>query len=145
MMSLNCEYKDYFWVSFRIIHDDLEPSQITKSIGIEPDNAHRKGDSNTSVTKKGKVMQFAPYPFGLWLIKSCLDEHNRLQDHLESLLDLVEPKKNILASLKNEGYELELSIGYNFMEESQPRVYLTNGVLKRIGDLGIDLCIDLYK
>ena len=144
MERLDVQHRDYFSVSFRIISDGLEPSEITSLLGIEPDKAHRKGDPNTSITKKGKVMHYAPFRFGVWRIESKLDKYCKLQDHLTNVIERLEPKKDILAKLKVDGFEMDFSCGYLFSEEDQPSIFLSNEMLKRMAGLGVDLGISLY-
>lgn len=138
------EHHDYFSVSFRIIGNNLEPSKITLLLGIEPDIAHKKGDSRTGESKSGKIINYAPFNTGLWSINSKLDRDNRLQDHIISVLERVEPKKDVLLKLTNEGFKMDFYCGYFFSTKDQAGISLNNEVLKGIAELGIDFGISLY-
>lgn len=138
------EHNDYFSVSFRIIGNNLESSKITLLLGIKPDIAHEKGDSRTGESKSGKIIYYAPFNTGLWSIKSKLDKDNKLQDHIVSILERIEHKKDVLLKLTNEGLKMDFYCGYFFSTKDQAGVSLNNEVLKRIAELGIDFGISLY-
>lgn len=138
------EHYDYFSVSFRIMGNNLEPSKITLLLGIEPDIAHKKGESRTGESKSGKIINYAPFNSGLWSIKSKLDKNNRIQNHIVSILERIEPKKEVLLKLTNEGFKMDLYCGYFFSTKDQAGVSLNNEILKRIAELGIDFGISLY-
>ena len=144
MKNLEEQPHDYFSVSFRIIGDTLEPSKLTKLLGLYPQIAHKKGEPNTGKSKSGKIVNYAPFNTGLWCIDSKLDECSTLQEHLINLIECIEPKKDILAELKNEGFKMDFYCGYFFSAPSQAGISLTNCVLKRITELGIDFGIALY-
>jgi len=144
MDSSTKESSDYFSVSFRIMGDDLDPTIITTLLGIEPDHKHKKGDSNTGKAKSGKIIYYSPYSSGMWAIKSKLDKHSRIQEHIESILEQLVPKKEMLEKLHNDGFEMDFYCGYFFEKTPQPGLWITSDTLKKMGDLGIDLGIDLY-
>ncbi len=124
--------------------NNLEPSKITLLLGIEPDIAHKKGESRTGKSKSGKIINYAPFNSGLWSIKSKLDKNNSIQDHIVSILERIEPKKEVLLKLINEGFKMDLYCGYFFSTKDQAGVSLNNELLKRIAELGMDFGISLY-
>jgi hypothetical protein len=89
---------DYFSVSFRMMGDDLDPLEITSFLGIEPDIAHKKGEPRIGKSKKGKIIQYAPFDSGMWSIESkpLKDDDATLQEHIENILDRIEPKRDLL-------------------------------------------------
>ncbi|KJS16094.1 MAG: hypothetical protein VR69_10865 [Peptococcaceae bacterium BRH_c4b] len=87
------EKEQWFKVSFRISGDILEPSEISDIIGIEPSESHKKGDANIGLSKKGKLIHYAPHRTGLWIIKSGLEETNSLEEHILWLFEKLEPAK----------------------------------------------------
>ena len=144
MVSPDENPSDYFAVAFRIIGDSLDPLTITELLGLEPDKACRKGDPNVGITKKGKEIHYAPFRTGLWAIDTKLDKHERIQNHIESILECIEPKKEVLTKMSSEGLRMEFFCGHFFTAGSQARIILTNEVLKRIADLGIDFRVEMY-
>ncbi|CEO89651.1 MAG TPA: DUF4279 domain-containing protein [Syntrophaceticus sp.] len=135
---------DYFSVSFRIIGNNLEPPKITLLLGLEPDIAHKKGDSRTGESKSGKIITYAPFNIGIWSINSKLDKNNRLEDHIINILERIESKKDVLVKLTNEGFKMDFYCGYFFSTKDQAGISINNKLLKRIAELGIDLGINLY-
>ena len=79
-------------VSFRISDDKLNPLEITNMLGIEPSISHKQGDSNTSISKKGKLIKFSPYSSGLWCIDSKEAENRDLQVCLSNIETTIEAK-----------------------------------------------------
>jgi hypothetical protein len=59
-------------VSFRIINDKLNPTEISQILGVVPDKSHSFGEPNITISKKGKLIEFAPHNIGLWSISSKL-------------------------------------------------------------------------
>ena len=138
------QLRNYTVVSFRIMETNLNPSMVTTLLGMKPDESHRKGDPRMSKAKSGKVIYFAPFNSGLWCLESNLDKYCDLQDHILNIIERIESKKDILRKLKNEGFEMDLYCGYFFLTGSQPGISLSNSILKKISELGIDLGIQLY-
>lgn len=132
-------------VSFRIVDDNLDPLEITGMLGIEPYKAHRKGDPNTTVTKKGKIMEFSPHRFGVWLIRSKEVETATLEEHVKSLLALLEPAKDKLAELFDRGYKMDLFCGIFANSCHQPGFDIDHSVLKKLGELNITLGVCFYS
>ena len=145
METLDREYKDYFSVSFRIAGDDLDPSKVTGLLGIEAEHSHKKGDPNTGKAKSGKIIYFSPFRRGLWTIDSTLDRYCRLHEHFIHLLERLEPHKDALAELRKDGFELDFFCGHFFADAHQPGYGLPSDILMRIGILGIDFNICLYR
>jgi len=52
--------KATYRVSFRVASFELDPNEITRLLGIEPDHAHKKGDPNFYITKKIKELTLRP-------------------------------------------------------------------------------------
>ena len=138
------EIQDHFSVSFRIMKAGLEPSKLTTLLGMEPDKSHKKDDPRISKTKSGKVLYHAPFNSGLWCLESKLDKSSKLQEHILDITDRIESKRDLLIKLKDEGFEMDLYCGYFLLGESQPGISLSNSVLKKISELGMDLGIQLY-
>ena len=131
-------------ISFRIIDDSLNPGEISDMFCIEPDVAHKKGDPNISITRKGKRLEHAPFRIGVWSIHSTEEENKAIECHIEHLLSLLEPKKEELLLLSDRGYQLDMFCGLFFHGCPQAGFTLDATVLKRIGDLNITLGVCFY-
>lgn len=86
---------DYYSVSFRIMGDDLDSSEISKIFEITPDKSYKKGDPHIQITKKGKYISHGNYSFGLWAINSNVNKYSQLSDHLDDIIERLEPKRDV--------------------------------------------------
>ena len=132
-------------VSLRIQGDELDPSEITEMLCITPDKAHKKGDSNTAISKKGKLIEFAPFKSGLWSINSKELDHMSLEQHIKSLLSLLYPLKNKFIELSDRGYEMDLFCGAFIHEVDQPGFSIGSDVLLKLGEMSIAIGICVYS
>ena len=132
-------------VSFRIVDDELDHSEITEMLKITADKAHRKGDPNTSISKKGKTIYYSPYSTGLWSKNSSEKEHETLEHHIKSLLLILYPLKNELSELTSRGYKLDMFCGAFVHGVHQPGFDISSNTLLQLGELGIKLGICIYN
>jgi len=137
-------HHDYYSVSFRIIGNDLEPSEITMLLGMKADIEHKRGDTRTGISKSGKMIKYAPFNSGLWSIESNLDKYAGIQEHIMNLIGRIESKKDVLTRLNNDGFKMDFYCGYFFSITNQAGIRLTKELLKIVAELGIDLNVDLY-
>jgi len=140
-MNFLVKYK----VGFRIRDDELNPSEITRMLGISPDRAHRKGDSNTSISKKGKVIHYSPFSTGVWSINSQAEESATLECHLRSLLLILYPLKNKLAEFSNRGYQMDIFCGAFMHNVEQPGFEINADILLQLGELNISFGMSIYS
>jgi hypothetical protein len=131
-------------VCFRIIDETLDPVETTNKLCINPDRAHKKGDPNTAVNKKGKLITFAPFSTGTWIIDSREGEYEDLEHHITSLLHILYPLKDKLAELSAKGYRMDIFCGVFLHEADQPGFDIKSDVLLKMGELNIELGMCLY-
>lgn len=85
--------------SFLILRDDLEPEQLTEQLGLEPSFACRRGEPLVRPTspRKRSSAPILPSWTGAWELASIpAVESNELQQHLDWLLELLEPVEHHL-------------------------------------------------
>ena len=133
-----------YYVTFRIQHDELEPSQITDMLDITPDFACKKGGHRTRVTKKGKVLELPPYPAGIWRIDSTNAKTDILDTHINSLSELLYPRSLSLAKLYDEGYTLDMMCSIFAHNCNQPGFGISPIVISKMGSLNISLQVSIY-
>ena len=131
-------------VGFRIADDKLDPLELTEILQLTPDKAHRKGDPNTSISKKGKVIHYSPYSTGMWTIKSQEEEHTILEQHLKTLLSILYPLKDRLLELSGRGYKMDMFCGAFIHEVYQPGLEISSDVLMQLGELNVSLGLCIY-
>jgi len=131
-------------VSFRIISEKLDPSEITKILNTQPDTAHKKGDPNIKTTKKGKLSYYSPFEIGLWSIDTKKPEYETLENHINGLLTLIEPYKNNIIEFSKKGYKTNMFCGIFSNGCVQPGFDINSEVLKKLGELNISLSVCFY-
>lgn len=126
--------------AFRVMGPDLEPEVVSQLLGLEPTEAHRRGDPR--VGKSGR--RYSDFAEGLWGWRPDLAESEPLAEHLRALLDVMEPKAVRLQRLKEMGLRLDLFVGV-FGSAGNFALILEQELLSRLGRLGADLVLDMYS
>ncbi|MHC4502962.1 MAG: DUF4279 domain-containing protein [Planctomycetota bacterium] len=130
--------------ALRFRGDRLDPSDVTKLLRLPPDTAHRKGDLRLSRTKKGKVVECAPYSAGHWGMSSeRWVDSPKLEKHVEWVLSQVEDKLEDVAHILSEGATGDVfcySAGRTATPPSLPESLRT-----RVAALGLEIGIDHYE
>jgi len=133
-----------YHASFRIGDERLNPLEISNMLGLIPDKSHNKGDPNTSISKKGKVIHYSPFSSGLWSVESKEDKHLNLIHHLRGLLRVLSPLKDKLAELHSRGYRIDMFCGIFIHDGACPGFDIEADILLLLGELNIDLGICIY-
>lgn len=123
-------------LTMRIVGEAVDPDAITARLGLAPTRAHHKGEPISPRVRR-------PRPFGVWLLDSPLGRDRPLEEHLDVLLGLLEPRAEALRSLAAEGCPADLFSGH-FMQRYNTGIELSPGVLGRVAALGLALDIDIY-
>ena len=121
--------------ALRISGDTLRPDQITAILGLEPTQSGVKGERFSTRHSATRRTSF-------WLLESPLADSLPLTDHLGWLLDLIEPKHDLIGSL-GEKWRVEFFCGFS-SENGQGGVTFDPSLLHRLAQLGIPLVLDLY-
>ncbi|MGH2409603.1 MAG: DUF4279 domain-containing protein [Chloroflexota bacterium] len=121
---------------------DLDPAEVTHELGAVPSESHRRGESRP---RRNGAGFFAPYPKGIWSIDSEHDVTSEvLGDHIEWLLDRIEPSSDAFLRLVNRpGIEADVFAMWGWdATHGGPRI--EPSVLARLGALRIALDVDVY-
>lgn len=121
--------------SFRIAGDALRPDQVTATLSLEPTQSGVKGERFSTRHTAVRRTSF-------WLLKCPLSDSLPLTEHLEWLLDLFEPKMDLINSIAEESKSM-LLCGFS-SENGQGGFTLDAKTLQRIARLGVALSVDLY-
>ena len=121
----------YFYVS----GFEFDYLEITKKLEINPTKAWNKGEEWLP-TKERK--------FSSWEIHSSLSRSEIfLNTHIESVLDIIEPKVLEILELKNQGCDLGINcVGY--YRNAHPGFNLSAKIISRPALFSIDIDFDLY-
>lgn len=75
--------------TIRIMGKDLRPEEIESALGLKATRAHLRGEVRSLKHK-------AVWRESLWSLQSPLASEVNLADHLKWLLDLLEPKRDVI-------------------------------------------------
>jgi hypothetical protein len=125
-------------VSFRLSGDDLDPSEVSRLLGVEPSLVYARGDTYSPGTAGRAYTRH----FGMWSLKSDVEEGAELETHLVSPLDRLPPEALLL--LVQRGYRTDFFCGL-FLDHHNEGVGLSPATLGRIARLGAKLELDIYS
>jgi hypothetical protein len=121
--------------SLRIFGEKLRPEQIDAMLGLKATHIHLKGQRRSPRHK-------AVWRESLWSLRSRLSDDHSIADHLEWLLERLEPKADAIKTLSAE-YHLDFFCGFS-SDSGQGGFKLDSITLERIAKLGVPLVVDLY-
>lgn len=94
-----------FEVTFRAMGESLEPSDISKCLGIQPTEAHKNGDPRPFSPRSS----LAPYDEGLWCLS--INKSSDLHQSIRNLIAVLTPRMAAIEKLKQQGYRLDILVG----------------------------------
>src|SRR5262245_5031860 len=92
-----------FCATIRIHGEDVPFDEISRRLGVQPTNTHRKGERRRP--------ESMPFSDDAWHYQPPLDETEPLERHLDALWQVVEPEVEYLKSLKQR-FKLDVFCGY---------------------------------
>jgi hypothetical protein len=122
--------------SFCIYGEALQPGEINRDLGIQATNSGLKGE------RQSKYPRARGLRTSIWILDSSRDDHLPLQDHLSSLLDVLEPKLPAVKKIAKQ-YDTKFSCGYS-SESGQGGSIFDAALLARLANFGVPLVLDLY-
>ena len=131
-------------LDLRISHPSLNPDEVTRTLGIEPQHAWRAGDprqtpKGTSLTGIRTTGYWAANPFSYgWRISTDA----LVEDALEELLTFLEPHRDFLIKLSKDG---NLRIWASTSSNRNYTLDLGPSLLSHIASLGATFIHDVYQ
>jgi hypothetical protein len=116
----------------RIFGEHLDLDLITRSLGVQPSNAHRVGEPD---------LIGQPFPHDLWQLDAPVNRVETLEKHLLSLSQLLEPGFDFLRSLKGQA-QVRSFCGI-ISDSHEGSFCLSPGALGIFTSLGIDMELSL--
>lgn len=132
-------YLDFVIADF----EDVSHEEISKILGIRPYKTYmigQKKNPNSSSPDPALVKR------NRWVLRSLLDEYSSFENHMNALLEIIEPKVNLLKPFC-EKYRCEFNCAIYLRYEngeSMPSVYLGSRYNSLIKELNICFDVDIY-
>ncbi|MGL4968403.1 MAG: DUF4279 domain-containing protein [Inquilinus sp.] len=128
-------------ISLRISHPSIDPAQITAELGEAPSHLQKAGSPHR--TPKGTVLdRISPESFWVGFESKGENRTRDLPAGLRALAARLLPHRQFLRSLRDEGGEVEIFVGWFAAEQGGD--VLTHELMSQLADLKIDLLFDLY-
>ena len=119
-----------------IFSDDLDPEQITATLGATPTRSFRKGEPYN----KGRLHRKAN---GWFYSTKELVQSKDTRRHIDQILKALESKEDALKTLRQQGCEMDIS-SYWASASSQGGPALWPCQMVKLGNLGIEIWWDIY-
>jgi hypothetical protein len=119
--------------SLRLYGDDLDPAEVTRSLGCAPTQSWRKGDEKTPGYFRGT---------GGWCFATTKQRPGDLDAHIREILDSTNSDLRVWASLTKR-FRVDIFCSL-FMNESNEGLGLEPDLLRALGERGISLSLDVY-
>ena len=123
--------------SLRISSDKRSCESISKVLKAEPSSAANRGDPTSKHAPASGVRELSS-----WILESGVGTTQSLEEHLGALLPFVEAHAEGLQQLA-EDCKLEIFCGFS-SGNGQGGFVIEHDLLRRIGEVGLDIVLDLY-
>jgi len=123
-----------------IVGEDLDPAEITRILGLSPDDAWKKGEQRSYKLPNGPIRELdGVYENGGWKKHETpkMEKEEFLGVKLIYWKFILEALKNELREIIEMGYEIELNCFV--CTSSSIALMIEPSILKGFGDLGIKL------
>lgn len=115
----------------------VDPDAISALLGLVPSKSHKSGDPRANP----KFL----YKTGLWLLESDKStDEGLLSDRLEWLLQKIEGKKDELAQLRAQGFDVQIVCRFDTRYWNTV-IDLSPDLLARLSALALPLVFDIYS
>ncbi|MEU7005417.1 DUF4279 domain-containing protein [Streptomyces sp. NPDC046332] len=123
--------------SLRITSRTVTAEEVSGRLGITADQQFER-DSLTSPRNPAGARRET----SIWIRRSGLPDDSELTDHVRALVELVDGRREELASLSVD-CNLELCLGFG-SDNGQGGCVLPARLLAEVGAIGLDVVLDLY-
>src|SRR5713226_10670143 len=90
--------------SLGIFHDDLDPEEITRLLGLQPTRGWKRGEP-----RNPRARTPIPAKFGVWLLSTRgIVQSRDVRRHIDWLLDRAEPRGAVFKMLHERGCRTDL-------------------------------------
>jgi uncharacterized protein DUF4279 len=131
--------RDKVILSLRIKHPTEDPTAISRSLGIDPITSWRAGTPRE--TPAGERLD-GEHRFTYWSSTVATGPGDELPVLLKDVLQGLVSHREYLQELTDTGGAAEVFVGWFF--DASSGAVLTSAVLAELGELRLDLSLDLY-
>jgi hypothetical protein len=111
-------------------------ANVTATLGLSATKSHEAGQPRSERDSR-------PWATSMWQLHSELPWTEPLSQHLAQLCEAVEHSREALHRLAEEGYAMDVFCFVD-VENGQGGVLISPEVLRRLGDLRLELALDIY-
>jgi hypothetical protein len=127
------------YATLRIFRDDLDPDSVTRTLGIEPTRVQVKEQPSTNRFGGVRVPEI-----GGWLLSTEGQVTSRdVRRHLLWLLDKLAGSDHSLGCLRMAGCRIDVFCFW-LSAEGHGGPTLSPEIMKRLGELGLEVGFDVY-
>jgi hypothetical protein len=123
------------FATLRLSNDDLDPDLVTSRLGVVPTLCFRRGDP----TAHGGT-----HRIGGWRLSTEPLSSLDVCDHIDQLLDQIEPVRPALEELRHEGVRQDVFC-YWATSSGQGGPEIGVSQMRRLADCGLALSFDIYR
>lgn len=128
-------------VKFIIFGEDLQPDEVTLTLGLSPSKSWVKGESIPKDSMSG-VTPKVVYPFGQWMLHAPCSKYEVFAVQLEKLLNMLEASREEVQKLTAK-YQAGISVA-NSSGEDNLGFHVEHTTILRMAALGLSLDIIIY-
>jgi len=127
----------YTHVWLRVMHEQLDPTEISGLLGIEPTKVQLAGDRIYDTSE-------LTYKYSGWSLQSKGHVQSRdSRDHFAWLLERISGKGNVLQSLASRGYLVDICCRWD-SASGHGGPTMDPEQLVQLGSLGVEVWFDIY-
>lgn len=147
-MNTRCDTQSSLWrlrigkvtqtaATLRFIGDDLDPDRVTEVLEKEPTSTKKRGEPYKLANGMELIARF-----GAWSFSVPYMQPGDLDRQIKLLLDGTTPDLSAWQQLSS-SYRAEVFCGL-FLHSYNEGISISAGTLKRLGDRGLQLDLDIY-
>lgn len=113
-----------------------DPNEVTRVLGIEPDEIERVGD----LTRTGRPKL---YPSNCWRLNSKLEKEFRLESHINHLMDRIGNIAQLSTVSNSWGVRFQCVIDFR-KDDNSPSLHLSQETINKLSNWNSSVDVDYY-
>lgn len=144
-MSWHPDYDDSYptcyetHATFRLFHEQLDPSRISERLGLEPTSQQRRGEHLHPDPRHD-----VPAMVGGWFLSTGTKVDSKdIRRHIDWLVEMLGPRREQLEQLREEGVHMDVHC-YWGSAAGHGGPTLSAAQMEQLARLGLDVWFDVY-